>query len=68
MQDIATNSQDTRVLDNIAQYLENVSPTELWPHMRLGLKRSCTDRKDIDPPCSQDQKDPGTRQPRARDS
>lgn len=56
------------MLDKIAQYLENVSPTELRPYMRLGLERSCTDRKDIDPSCGQDQKDPGTRQPRARDS
>lgn len=47
MQDTA---QDMMVLDKIAQHLENVSPTELRPHMRLGSKRSCTDRQDIDPP------------------
>lgn len=63
MQDTA---QDILVLNKIAQHLENVSPTELRPHMRLGSKRSCTDRQDIDPPWGQDQKDPGTQQTQAR--
>lgn len=66
LQAMQNTAQDILVLNKIAQHLENVSPTELRPHMRLGSKRSCTDRQDIDPPRSQDQKDPGTQQTQDR--